>query len=450
MTDQNTGVESVSRRAVLGAVGTAGAVSVAGCGVLSGDSDEESERETVIGIGLPDDGRWENEGKLLEAGYLLATQHINEGAGPVVGDGEYEPPLGELDGGLLGETVELEVRNTASTEERARQSASELAGEGVIALAGGASPAEGLGMQGVASEEETIYMGGFTPTTEMGGGACSRYGFNGVQNSRLAADALGTVVPEQLPDEQSTFAQVYPESEFGEELLEAAEDGLSSDSRLRENRSFATQVGAGSYTETLERVLETRVSVIVLNFTGLNGAIALQDLADLAAKREESNIQAIVPMMTRELLRNAGDSLVIDGNPVIGTVPWTHTLDDPFTNRFLESWQDADLSIDLSVPEMPSALSHLAYVQLYQYAAAVERAGSTDPGAVIDELEGQQYNVGPGSAELRACDHQAIQPVPVVRGLPEIQQDPGEYTELVEVADVSYSCDESPASDCEL
>jgi hypothetical protein len=51
---------------------------------------------------------------------------------------------------------------------------------------------------------------------------------------------------------------------------------------------------------------------------------------------------------------------------------------------------------------------------------------------------------------MRACDHQAIQPVPVVRGLPPIQQSPGEYTELVNVADVSYSCEVSPASNCDL
>jgi ABC-type branched-subunit amino acid transport system substrate-binding protein len=293
-------------------------------------------------------------------------------------------------------------------------------------------------------------MGGFTPTNEMGGEACSQYGFNPVQNSRLAADALGSVIPAQIPEQQRTFGQVYPNNDFGEELLETVEGRLSGNTDFRENRSFGTQVGAGSYAETLKNVLDTQVSVVVLNYTGLNGAIALQDLADLAAAREESNIQAIVPIMTRELLRNAGDALVIDGNPVLGTVPWSHNLDDPFTNRFLDSWEQADISTDLSVSEVPSALTHLAYVQLYQYAAAVERAGSTDPSAVSSALEGQEYNVGPGPAEMRACDHQAIQPVPVVRGLPEIQQSPGNYTELVEVADVSYGCDEGPAQNCSL
>jgi ABC-type branched-subunit amino acid transport system substrate-binding protein len=450
MTDQTTGSESVPRRAVLGAVGTAGAVSVAGCGVLSSNGDDTSEQEAVIGISIPEDGRWENEGRLLQAGYLLATQDINSGAGPMVADGEYEPPLGEVSSGLSGETLNITTRNTSSTAQGAKQSANELAGEEVLALAGGGSPAEGLELQAVASEEEIIYLGGFTPTNKMGGEACSEYGFNPIQNSRLAADALGAVVPTQLPQQQRTFAQVHPDNEFGEELLETVEGGLSSNTRFRENRSFGTQVGAGSYTQTLEGVLNTQVSVVVLNYTGLNGAIALQDLANLAAEREGSNIQAIVPVMTRELLRNAGDALVIDGNPVLGTVPWSDSLDDPFTNRFLDSWAEADLSTDLSVSETPSALTHLGYVQLYQYAAAVERAGSTDPDAVISALEAQEYNVGPGPAEMRACDHQAIQPVPVVRGLPEIQQSPGNYTELVEVADVSYGCDEGPAQNCSL
>ena len=447
MSDQSTGV---SRRAVLGSVGTAGAVTLAGCGVLSSNQTESDDSGITLGVAIPEDGRWANEGQLLQAGYLLATQHLNSGAGPMVADGEYEPPFGELGGGLLGETVELAVANTASTADGAQQAVGELAEKSATAIIGGGSPAEGLGLQTAAAEEELVYMSGFTPTNQLGGSQCSRFGFNSVYNSRLAVDALGTVMPESLPETERTFAQVYPESDFGEEQLSTVQNRLSETTRFRENRDFATQVGAGGYTDTLEDVLSTQVSIIVLNFTGLNGAIALRDLAELAEERGREDIYAVVPMMTRELLRNAGGALSINGNRVLGTVPWTPEFDDPFSSRFLSSWADANVAAELDAPEVPSALSYLAYVQLYQYAGAVKRAGSTDPNDVIAELEGQEFSISPGTTTMRACDHQAIQPVPVVEGLPDIRQNPGEYTSLVETASVAYDCDSGPASDCEL
>lgn len=447
MTDQSTGV---SRRAVLGAVGTAGAVTLAGCGVLSSDETEPDDSGITLGVAIPEDGRWANEGQLLQAGYLLANQHLNSGTGPMVADGEYEPPFGELGGGLRGETVELAVGNTSSTAEGAQQAVGELTENDASVIVGGGSPAEGRGLQSAAAEEELVYMSGFTPTNQLGGSECSRFGFNSVHNSRIAVDALAAVMPESLPREERTFAQVYPESDFGEEQLSVVENRLSETTRFRENRAFATQVGAGSYIETLREVLSTQVSVIVLNFTGLNGAIALRDLAELAEERGREDIYAIVPIMTRELLRNAGGALSINGNRVLGTVPWTPEFDDEFSSRFTDSWADSNVASELEVSAVPSALSYLAYVQLYQYAGAVERAGSTDPDDVIAELEDQEFSISPGTTTMRACDHQAIKPVPVVEGLPDIRQSPGEYTSLVETVETAYDCDSGPASNCEL
>lgn len=447
MSDQSTGV---SRRAVLGSVGTAGAVTLAGCGLLSSNGEQSEDSGVTLGVAIPEDGRWANEGQLLQAGYLLATQDLNSGSGAMAGDGEYDPPFGEVGGGLLGETVELAVANTSSTGEGAQQAVGELLENDATMITGGGSAAEGLGLQSATTDEETVYMSGFTPTNQLGGRDCSRFGFNTVHNSRLAVDALAEVMPSYLPESERTFAQVYPESDFGEELLANVEDRLSAQTRFRENRAFATQVGAGSYADTLEDVLATQVSVIVLNFTGLNGAIALRDLAELAAERGREDIYAVVPLMTRELLRNAGGALTINGNNVLGTVPWTPNFDDAFSTRFVESWDAASVSADLNVAEVPSALSYLAYVQLYQYAGAVERAGNTNAEDVIAELEDQEFSIGPGTTTMRACDHQAMGPVPVVEGLPDIRQSPGEYTDLVDTVDVAYDCESGPASNCEL
>ena len=430
-----------SRREVLGALGTAGAVSVAGCGLLGGDepaaSDGADDEAITVGVSIPQDGRWRTEGEWLHDGYRLAARHINEGAGAMAAGDGYEPPF-ELSGeGLLGRPLELEVRDTGSTTEGARASARELAAEGVAVIAGGGSVAEGLGHQAVAAETETVYMGGFTPTSRVAGEDCSFYGFNELQVPRMAADALGAALAERYGANAGlAFAQVHPESAGGRGMAQAVQSRFEARG-WSQNVTASTRVGSGSYGGVLEDVLETAPDLVVLNYTGLDGASALRDFREVA----DSGVDVVVPLMNRILLENARAGL----EGVLGTVPWTPALSDPFSERFVESWTASETE-----SEVPSGIAHLAYVQLSQYAAAVERAGSIESSAVVPELEGTEYDVGLGRSELRGCDHQSTRGVPVVRGRPEADQEPGRYAELVDVVEAGYDCSETPAADCEV
>ncbi len=77
--------------------------------------------------------------------------------------------------------------------------------------------------------------------------------------------------------------------------------------------------------------------------------------------------------------------------------------------------------------------------------------GTFNPIDVIGALEGHEYDAGLGPQTLRACDHQAMRQVPVVKGKPEVQQSYGTYYGLIgEPADVQYACDSSPAANCSL
>jgi len=63
-----------------------------------------------------------------------------------------------------------------------------------------------------------------------------------------------------------------------------------------------------------------------------------------------------------------------------------------------------------------SGTAHVTYTQTLQFAAAAERAGSFDLGAIQSALEGHEYDTGGGDQRLQACNHQASRAVPVVRG----------------------------------
>ncbi len=90
-----------------------------------------------------------------------------------------------------------------------------------------------------------------------------------------------------------------------------------------------------------------------------------------------------------------------------------------------------------------------------QYAAAVERAGTFYPPAVIRQLENHTYdNAGLGTRErLRKCDHQAVRDVPIVSGRSVNNQQSDQFFKLetvIENEQTTYSCAETPASECEL
>lgn len=459
---------SPTRREALSAVGAAGALVLAGCaggdgGGNGGNGDENGndngttdtpDGNTVrVGISIPESGPRNNEGEQMLAGYELAATHINEGTGGVT----VEPfaDIGE-EGGLLGREVELVVADTESTGSGARESAQTLIDEdGVSMFTGGASADEGIAHQEVAGDREVVYMGGFTPGMDLGGEACTRLAFNEMYNPKMAADSLAPIVGRGVGiNSNVTFSQLYPATDLGNEFFQQIGDRFNTLSpSWTQARGVETREGERSYTSSIEEVLTDDPDLLFLDYYGLSAANALRDLNEI----DPQDLTVVVPIFNRQFARTAGEA--IEG--VFGTVHWpsqpqseggfaSGRTQHPFQRTFLDTWAQSDS--DISVP---SPVSHLAYVQLCQWAAAVERAGSFDAAPVVNALENHTYDYGRGEQTLRQCDHQAVRVVPIVRGLPASEHEPGNYYELSEVqastrftVSAAYSCDEAPAADC--
>jgi branched-chain amino acid transport system substrate-binding protein len=92
----------------------------------------------------------------------------------------------------------------------------------------------------------------------------------------------------------------------------------------------------------------------------------------------------------------------------------------------------------------PSQAAHTCYVQALLYADAVERAGSFEPCAVVEALEGFEFDgLGNGPTLYRADDHQCFKDVLVVKGKenPTSEFDLLEIVEITPVAQVTYPPD---------
>ncbi len=439
-----------SRRQVLAATaGAAGTVGLAGCSGQSGDGGGTTPTPTSkyanypvsgdtakIGVAIPQTGEHSQEGEQLLAGYKLAAQNINEGSG-VAGMGAF----GSLSGRLRGMEVELVVENTDSSAEGARKAATDLVDEGVIALVGGASNAEAAAIHDVADEEKIINMVGFAPGNAISGEDCSLFGFQEMFNAKMAAQALGPVLVRKLGD-RLNLAQLRPESSVGKDFSASMRREMTNNADWFPLTVEETKVGTKSFEGPLQAALDRDPDVLVLNYYGLSGALVLEEAQELAP----DDVDIVVPLMTRPMTRNADGAL----EDVLGTVNWNISINNKMSNIFQYTWGKASFTQESDLLSEPAGIAHLAYFQFLQYAAAVERAGTFKPPAVIDQIHNHEYDIGLGRETMRKCDHQAMRPVPVVRGHAEDEQAFSRYVEIIEMRSegIGYSCTDPPAKNC--
>ncbi|KAA9407392.1 ABC transporter substrate-binding protein [Haloarcula hispanica] len=399
---------------------------------MSGDS-------VTFGFNVASSGAYSTAGKQELRGFKLAVKHINNGGGWVTSE-QYESPL---DGdGLLDKDVEFAVEDTGGNSETARSNAQRLVdSEEVIMLAGGTSSNSGLANQEVAAQNQVVYMATMANANSLTGIDCNRYSFREMYNNHMAAKALAPALSNEFGDDVN-YVKISQDNEWGQTLRDEMDTALG-------NLGWApvwdttAQVGTTDYSQYAEDIKSVDFDVIVLGLGGLDAVNALRAFRE---EFPESNI--VLPIASKDIARTAGDA--IEG--VIGTVAWSPAINSPLSDTFRESFREEyGSSTGTSKSASPSGAAHIAYTQTLQYASAAERVGTFNPIDVIGALEGHEYDAGLGPQTLRACDHQAMRQVPVVKGKPEVQQSYGTYYGLIgEPADVQYACDSGPAANCSL
>jgi ABC-type branched-subunit amino acid transport system substrate-binding protein len=102
-------------------------------------------------------------------------------------------------------------------------------------------------------------------------------------------------------------------------------------------------------------------------------------------------------------------------NNVVSTAPfyWQyHQQHYTFAKHFVQAFHDR-------YKAYPSNGAETAYVNMMVYKKAVEQAHSTDPAKLIPVLETIQWNMTKGPEHFRKEDHQGVNSVLVVEGIPE-------------------------------
>jgi len=457
----------IGRRDVIKATGTAGALGItglAGCsgggGGGGGDGDDTESGgdgtteggdqqeypelgnfppegdKLVLGFNVPTSGPYASEGQDELRAYELAVKHLNNGGGWV--DTQFDDLSGD---GVLGYEVDYVEGDTATDADTARQSASRMIErDNALMVSGGSSSAVAIAVQGLCQQEKVMFMACLTHSNDTTGKDCVRYGFREMFNAYMTGQALAPVVQEAYGEDRQ-FYQLYADYSWGQTQQASMNKFMTEVAGWEQVESVATPLGTKDYASYLSEAQNSEADVLILNHYGLDGANSVSQAIDAGI---DEDMEIIVPLYNRPMAQAASGA--IDG--IFGTVAWDSQIDNTPSNEFADAFSS---EYDGRIPSGPA---QLAYAQTLQYAAAAERAGTLYPPEVIKQLEDFEYdNIGMGAETMRKCDHQAQRDVPVVRGLPESEQETGRYFEIVNVTSkdqLGYGCDEGPAAECEL
>jgi ABC-type branched-subunit amino acid transport system substrate-binding protein len=364
---------------------------------LSGIPTGAAAQDTVvIGLNYPETGPYAKQGLDQRRAAEMALEEIN------------------ATGGILGKKIKLVYRDTKSVAKVAKENAIELFDkEGAQMMLGGSSSAVAIASGKVAKDKKKIFFGTLTYSTETTGEEGHKYIFRECYDSRMAAKVTSDYLKKNFGGKR--FFYITADYTWGwttEEVFRQYTDTADKD----KHKGILTKLGTTDFKNVLTLVKEANPDVLVLVLFGKDMEECVKQAYQMGLK---TKTQLVVPNMTIDMAEGAGPE-AMEG--VISATPWYWKIPQQenypkgvaFVKKFEEKFK-----------RYPSTSGASAYVIMYQYKEAVERAKSFDTAAVIKALEGHKYIGLKDEQYWRAWDHQSVQTVYAVKCKPaaEVKKD---------------------------
>ena len=187
-----------------------------------------------------------------------------------------------------------------------------------------------------------------------------------------------------------------------------------------------TPLAQTDFSSYIAPVQASGADVLVLNHYGANMVNSLTSAVQFGLRNAEANgknFEIVVPLYSRLMAKGAGENV----KGIFGSTNWHWSLTDEGSKQFVSSFGEK-----YGFP--PSQAAHTCYVQTLLYADACERAGSHNPCAVAEALEGFEFDgLGNGPTLYREEDHQCFKDVLVVKG----KENPTSEFDLLEIVEVT-------------
>jgi branched-chain amino acid transport system substrate-binding protein len=339
------------------------------------------EGETIrIGAAYPLTGPAAFVGELAALGHEMMVDKLN------------------AEGGILGRQIESFIRDSQGTPADATQAARDLITlDNVDFLVGGLTSAEGLAISEVALQEEVIYIAAIPKTVQMSEENFHRYMFRTAANTNTEGGS-GAIILDELGAER--ICTILFDYAYGHDLLKGFEAQLE---RLGSEAEIVAQtwpaLNVTDYTPYITEVMGAGCDGV---FAGIWGGLFVPFAKQADSFGLFDQVEHFVgagEIASQEIIEELGDDMPtgVWGNSY---EVWYYP-DTPEHNEYVE-----ELRQRLGI-EYPPSWPITGYMAMQALAAGIEAAGSTDPDAVIEALEGLTYDSPIGPQTIRESDHQA-------------------------------------------
>ncbi|QRG06028.1 ABC transporter substrate-binding protein [Xanthobacter dioxanivorans] len=366
----------VSRRAVLAGMG-------AGVGLLAAPAIVRAQAESIrIGFPVPLTGPYGAEAKDQVKSAELAVKLMND------------------KGGIAGRKIELLVRDDKlNAGEAATRTLELIEKDKVHAVVGSLSSAVQLAVNEVTRARGVIYVSISQSDTINEAKDFSKYTFHEALNPHMTTAAVARATFKK----GAKIAFLVADYAYGHEMLRgfkraAAEIGAEVVGEILH------PIGAADYSTLMPRIRSMKPDILAICNFGRDQANAIKQANDFGMKKQ---MQIIVPVLLYNQ-RIAVAPEVFEG--VIGGANYYWELENtvPTAKAFNAAYKAAYGTV-------PTDYGAYGFTGVSALLLGMEKAGSTDTDKVIDALQSLKYDVAKGPQWFRACDHQSVQSVLVLK-----------------------------------
>jgi len=349
-------------------------------------------KSLVVGLNVPQTGPYSDQGTDQLKAYRLAIEEINAKGGVM--------------GMQLVESVGDDQTTAAVAVENARRM---IERDGAVMITGGSSTGTAVAVSGLCQEKKVIFMATLTHGDETTDGDCHYHTFRRYINAHMSAQSMARTMLTKYGT--GKWFYITADYNWGHSNFE----NLSSVVNAKGATTVAnvlTPLKTTDFSSALSQAQAAKPDVVCIIQFGKDMVNCLNQAASFGITK---SAKILVPLADEYMAKGAGDNF--DG--VVTTAPfyWKYHGDKyPAAKKFIDAFVAKN-----GTP--PSNGAECAYTDMYQWKAGIERAGSLDPAKFIEKMEGYHFQATKGPEYWRPFDHQGINSVLVMEGVPTAQRE---------------------------
>ncbi|MBL0388727.1 substrate-binding domain-containing protein [Tumebacillus sp. ITR2] len=347
------------------------------------DSKGGSTEPIKIGVVTSKSGALEGYGTQELNGLKLGIEYATGGTNKV--EGRDVQLLIEDDGGKPDDGIK-----------KARKLLEE---DNVDILQGSASSSVASAIEPLAEEYKKIYMIDPAAADDLTGKNFNKYVFRTGRNSSQDSLTGGKYAVENLG---KSFFALAPDSVFGKSSNAAWKGTIEKSGGKIAQEEYAPQ-DTQDFTPYLQKAIQSKADVLLISWAGAGGAALFKQIAELKVA-EKMKVTTGIPDIAG--IKAMGDGAV----GLQGMTAYYYGLPKNKENDWLVEHHKKDFNG--TPPDLFTAGGFTAGIAIVE---GIKKAHSTDSDKLITALEGMTVHGAKGDYTFRKEDHQAIQPMYIVK-----------------------------------